>query len=1111
MTEFAETLRSLLSNDNERRGAAERTFEEAKSKAPAQTVEELFKVIRDASKEEALREQACVLLRQCLGKITFEGSPWSKLSSDVRQQSKAMLLQQFESEVQQKIRRKIADIIESLGHQLIEIEDSARPTNLEVWPELMPLLMRVIMDGSKGADLRADALRTVKELQCTIWPVMQANGQQSLQVLQSCLADTSENVRAYAAALFCDMVDCFPSREERKPFGCLVEPFCQVLAQLADAQDSKLISAVLQAMQGAQESSDFFKEYLTARLLPILKTIAKSHRDEEVQRSALEVLICWCENKPKGMAKVADYIQSTLDVSVHFMMQLDDDVSAWADADDDEEDEKNFHKGKEVIDRLCRAMDRVEQFPRVLEVLKPAITILFQTAEWKQVVAGVTVLAMMAEFIEDVVMLQEMVGAISAQLRAQHPRVRHAAWIAVAQFSEDHSDVMTSETSCSTMLPEFLHGLDEQHKRVLNMCMQAFQHFASEVEREVLEPFVPPMMEKLGKFLQSSMLAVQKSSITFIAVIAGQVEDSFAPYYGPLMPLFKQLIQSLIHNTEERTLLGKVFECVSLLATAVGPDGFRQDAQGIMEAMLAATQVPNLPSSDPVKEYMMAAAERICSTMKADFLPFVPHILPGILEKLTLSAKAFNSESIEDLEEDAEVNLSFVKTEDGQTKIMIMNTSEMEDLQNALSCVHTFIEELGKLYAPYVTATADALLPVLGFNSGEEIRELGFETWGELCNAARESDDAQILSQLVQGFLNRMLPALEEDGDLQARKTKADGVATCLKKAGPNVLTGPQLKHIADAVLRIVAESLKREEVSASDKKQGKGVAGAGDDEDDEADDDEADVETALRRAACEILGGLMFHHPDIFVAEQLEPTLAMVQQLLQRRSVEEDYVLALFVVCDFLDYLKERVTPQWPLFMPQILQGIADPSSAEIRRPACFGVSLAAANPAFAPMAVATAQQLTEVIGQSRGKGTKKRMDKLHQAVADNALSALVQILTHHPEASSPQAWNVWLKGLPCKEDEQESIKNTKVLLTLVQGEKAEVVGEGGANLPHILSILVDVYRTDMADEESSKGIGQLILKIGEARLEQLAGGIKEKQRKKLQRIFKEAQQSAA
>merc|ERR1719343_1520222 len=181
---------------------------------------------------------------------------------------------------------------------------------------------------------------------------------------------------------------------------------------------------------------------------------------------------------------------------------------------------------------------------------------------------------------------------------------------------------------------------------------------------------------------------------------------------------------------------------------------------------------------------------------------------------------------------------------------------------------------------------------------------------------------------------------------------------------------------------------------------------------------------------------------------------------------------------------------------MPQMLQDVLHQSPA-IHQPACYGASLAARDAAFAQFATAAATSLSQLITQTRS-AAKKKSDKPAQACADNALSALAEILMTHQQtvaAGEAQLWGVWLQGLPCQVDEEEGIKNHRILLRLVQAEKPHVVGEGGANLPQVLSIMVDVYKTGMADEETSKGIGQLVLKLGQQRLEQMAAQLKDKQ----------------
>jgi len=1109
MSDIVGTLRALLGTDNASRNAAEQCFQDAKKQTPAATIAALFQAVAEQQLEEPVREQAAVLLRQCLSKVRDEGSPWSSLGEAGHADCKAKVLQLLEAEPTAKVRSKVADIIQSLGNQLIDLEENARPQNAEAWPELMPTLMRIVMDSAKADGLRADALWTVKELLTSIWPIFVANSNNTATVLKASFASPADAIKAAAGQLLCELVDNL-EKKDSAAFAPLIEDLCNALKHLASGAETKHCNNLLQSLQGSSNSANFFKDSMAAGLLPVLSTIAKSHKEEETQKLALEALVSIAEGKPKAIAKVPGFVPQVLEVAVSFLMHIGDDVDAWAQEDDDEaEDEDLYTNGKEVIDRLSRCMASNDKFPLVMETLKPAIANLFSAGSWKPTIAGLAVMSQIAEFVDDEATILQMLGAVQAQLRAENPRVRHAAWSAVAQFAEDHGEAVTTEALAAQLLPAFLAGLDDSCQRVQVRCMEAFQVYGSEVEREVIEPFVQPMMANLGHKLQSSPLPVQKKTITFIAVLAGQMEDGFAQYYGPLMPVLKSLVQTLLHKSEERMLLGKTLECISLLAASVGTEGFKGDAEGIMQIMIQATQVPNLPSNDPVKEYMLEASQRICATMKGDFLPFVPHILPGILEKFTLSPKEYNQDTIGKFADEDEVNLSITE-ENGKIKVMIMSTSEVEDLQNAVACVHTFVEELGKMYAPFVAQTAHALLLVFDFSMAEEIRNMAFETWGLLCEAAREGGQGDVLGQLVHEFLKRILPKFENVSgeaatmDQEGLKTAADGVTVCLKKAGGGILSAEQVGHICKVAFETLGASLK---VRDADEQCRKATRSA-DEEDGEKGDDNEEEGVNLRIACCEMVGALMQHHADIFMAECLSLCMQLVAQFIPTTSRWEDRRLAIFVCCDMLEHLGARITPQWPQFMPQMLQDVLHQSPA-IRQPACYGTSLAAKDPAFAPMAQSAASSLSQLVKQTRS-GSKKKSERPAQACADNALSALAEIAMTHQQtvaAAEAEIWGVWLDGLPCQADEEEGIKNHRTLLRLVQAEKPQILGDGGARLPQVLSILVDVYKTPMADQDTSKGIGQLVVSIGEQRLEQLAQQLKEKQRKKLLRIHREAQ----
>ena len=98
------------------------------------------------------------------------------------------------------------------------------------------------------------------------------------------------------------------------------------------------------------------------------------------------------------------------------------------------------------------------------------------------------------------------------------------------------------------LIPTFLSGIDDPCIRVCLRCMEAIKHDGESVEQEDLEEFEQPLMVKLAAYVQSGNSAAQRETETFIAVVAGQIEDGFAPYYSDLMPVSKQIILATLHN-----------------------------------------------------------------------------------------------------------------------------------------------------------------------------------------------------------------------------------------------------------------------------------------------------------------------------------------------------------------------------------------------------------------------------------------------------------------------------------------------------------------------------------------------------------------------------------
>merc|ERR1719174_3339347 len=157
------------------------------------------------------------------------------------------------------------------------------------------------------------------------------------------------------------------------------------------------------------------------------------------------------------------------------------------------------------------------------------------------------------------------------------------------------------------------------------------------------------------------------------------------------------------------------------------------------------------------------------------------------------------------------------------TQVLAISTSEMDDLRNAVDCLHTFAHTLEKDgFAQFVPQSAQALVPVFEFDMSEEIRAQAMETWAELCLACREAGNTQLVSELTMEFMKRNLPKFEEEEkDIEAFKTRADGMHSCLDGAGPGVLNAQMVKEISNAALKIFEASMKRRESESSNQFKG--------------------------------------------------------------------------------------------------------------------------------------------------------------------------------------------------------------------------------------------------------------------------------------------------
>jgi hypothetical protein len=1101
-------LEALLSTNNDVRKQAEASYEKL-AENPAGAAQALMHVLT-AGSNEGPRQQAAVLLRQLLGRRNKADKTKKNLDllGDLSA-FKALLLAQLEKEPSATVRRGLASLVAFQAENLPgKVTDG--------WPEMLPKLLSLI----QVPDRRQAVLLVLKELSEELAPALA--GQPAMaSVLQACMQDADPEVRASTLEL-----GFLFAQSTKKTQWDVLKPCTPALFQLAvelRTSKPKVTQELLQAANDvAQESPLFLKDSIATVVLPACLSFGRAADSEvDIRRFALQVLVTLAAYKNgKLVLQIPDYVSSVVALCCEYTLTLDDDDKAWAEAEDekgDGEDEGDelFDFAKEMLDELCNA--KCLGGEKVLPVLYPKLAQLMAQNDWKSTVAMLALMATIAEYIESETEVDQMVEQTLKLLVNPNMRIRHGAWGCIAQFAEDHEEHVPEKFG-NACCQAFILALEDPVNRVLQRALEGFQMVVQFIDRDLLEPACKPILEKLAAraFSAGQRPQLVCEAVTVISILAQQMEEGFGQYYQHLMPLIMKALQASSGAVETRECFGRCMECVANLGKSAGVEVFRKDAGTVMQVMLDACK--NLTDEDVATEYILTAAESICATLKAEFAPFVPTVLPIVLKKLVADPVDLNSGEI-DLDEatDTQLTITVTTTAEGEQKVLGLKTTQIEDMQSALSLIKTMVDQMSESYAPHIQDTARGLLPVFDFELGEEVRDTAFEVWGSLITVARKCKQQAVLQELLQSMMGRVLVNMETTDDLAWELTQANGMATAFKAAGPGVLQDADITTVGTQIFKLLEESFGRRDELAKQKAEKKD-----DDEDDgdaqeDADSEDFNVETVdikIRTSLLEILGAVMAHHPDGFVKLLRPQMITMLGGFLSQANPEykeEDLKLAVYVTCDVIEHLKERAVDTWPTLLPPMIQSVTA-TDMKIAQAAAYGLALVAPFQQFSSFAATAAGQLKLALSKLTKKKKKDKVRAL--AVRDNAVSAFGLLLRHHSAAvgaaGGAPAWKEWLGFLPCKTDEEEAQKVHELLVTLVQEQYADVIGTNYANVSQILGILSEIYGTELVTKETTVKIQAIVKTLGESGLSQFGAACSGKQQKKLERIWREGQASS-
>ncbi|KAJ6627915.1 ARM repeat-containing protein [Mycena sp. CBHHK59/15] len=492
---------------------------------------------------------------------------------------------------------------------------------------------------------------------------------------------------------------------------------------------------------------------------------------QTLRLAALEFMVSLSEARAGMVKRVDGWVGIMVRACLEGMGEFEegDGLEGWLDEDpsanSNSESESAPAMYEQSLDRLACAVGGRAVLPPAFQYIPSMMA----NYDWRVRHAGLMAVAAIAEGTAKVMEneLGKVVELVTPMFHDLHPRVRYAACQCVGQLCTDLEEVI-QEKYHQQLFAVLIPTLEDREPRVHSHAAAALINFCEGVERNVLLPYLEPIVERLLKLLDPAgepatvRRYVQEQAITTLAMVADASETTFGKYYPSIMPLLLNVLRNA-DGPDYRKLRAKAMECVGLIAIAVGPEMFLPDAHTLVDLLMRIQKSPIDPADTQLGHYLIATWAKVCQAMGPEFEPYLPVVMPTLLA--TASAKA--DISVYDEEEDKVEERDGWETVsmDGQT--LGIRTSAIEEKCQAFETLVIYCSTLGPRFAPYLSQTFEVTLPSLRFyfhdgvreacassgkNSGTLTNQMVTATFLQIINGISTEHDSSFLSSLYKCF-----------------------------------------------------------------------------------------------------------------------------------------------------------------------------------------------------------------------------------------------------------------------------------------------------------------------------------------------------------------------
>ena len=675
---------------------------------------------------------------------------------------------------------------------------------------------------------------------------------------------------------------------------------------------------------------------------------------------------------------------------------------------DPEESDLNHVAGEQCMDRLANKLGGQA-------ILAPTFNWLprmMLSDSWRDRHAALMAISAISEGCRELMIgeLDKVLELVVPALRDPHPRIRWAGCNALGQMSTDFAGTM-QEQYHQIAIPAIVPVLNSPEPRVQAHAAAALVNFCEEAEKSILEPYLEDLLRHLFQLLQSPKRYVQEQALSTIATIADSAEAAFSKYYDTLMPLLFGVLQQ--ENTKElRLLRAKAMECATLIALAVGKEKLQNDAMNLVQ-LLATVQASIVDTDDPQSQYLMHCWGRMCRVLGAEFLPFLPSVMPPLLE--LASAKA----DIQLLDDEDQVEN--MQQEDGwelvplKGKVIGIKTSTLDDKHMAIELLVVYAQVLEADFHPYVAEIMEQIaLPGLAFFFHDPVRVVSARLVPQLLNSYKKAfgNPSQQLTALWNHSVEKLLEVLTAEPAIDTLAEMYQCFYESVDVMGKNCLTEEHMTSFIDSAMSTLEDYKDRVASRAEETADLNREDGEEENEDITLaiEDDQTLLSDMNKAFHC-----IFKHHGAAFLPswERLNSTY----QAFLTSADPTQRQWGLCIIDDVVEFCGEQSWKYSTLIIDPLIAGCRDQAPAN-RQAAAYGIGVAAhkGGPQWSAFLGGAIELLFHVTQFPNARGD----DDVY--ATENACAAIAKVLQHNAAsvANQEQVIPLWIDTLPITNDEE-------------------------------------------------------------------------------------------